>query len=100
MKIEKAIKQLDPTKINIIEMPGVDSANMIQFMKKLNKESPDAAKRTIILDGELNITMMSKTDLTQLRDAINGILEINVKILDKKDLAQLRDAITNIPEGV
>jgi len=76
MKITKeAIKHLDPTKINIIEMPDVDSATMIQFMVKLDKESPDAAKRTIILGGEINITVMSKKDLTKLRDAINGILE-------------------------
>jgi len=76
MKITKeAIKNLDPGKINIIEAPGVNQMAMIQLMTKLAKESPDAAKRTIILGGKINITVMSKNDLTKLRDAINDILE-------------------------
>jgi len=76
MKITKeAIKQLDPEKINIVEACGVNRMAMIQLMAKLAAESPGAAKRTIILDGKINIKVMSKNNLTQLRDAINGILE-------------------------
>lgn len=75
MKITKdIIKQLDPNKINIIELPGMDQTTMIQIMAKLNKISPDIAKQTIILDGEMNIHEFSMRDLIQFRDSINVII--------------------------
>lgn len=70
----EAIKKLDPTMINFIEILDANPATMMQIMGKLSKEYPDAAKQTIILSERVDIKAMNMRDLLQLRDTIDSVI--------------------------
>jgi len=78
------LKQLDPLKINIIEMPNIDMETMKHIMFKIAQIEPDAAKNTILLSGVLNIKEFTREELIKLKDEINNILEMKDKNNNKE----------------